>query len=71
MRVDSHPRTFVWLLTACTSLLNSVFHSYLFLLEVVTDTSATEALQRTPFQSGYGDDPKTPDKKFRGAWERG
>ena len=50
MRVDSHPCTFVWLSTACTSLLNSVyFHGYLFLMEVVAETSGIETLQRALF----------------------
>ena len=43
MRVDSHPRTFVWLLTACTSLLNSV---YISMAEIFANTSGTEALDK-------------------------
>ena len=46
MRVDSHPHTFVWLLTACTSLLNSVFP---LIPVIVAETSGTETLQRVLF----------------------
>ena len=49
MRVDSLPRTFVWLSTACASLRNSVFLWLPCLLEVVAKTSGTETLQRAPF----------------------